>query len=365
MESKPVIPKVAFLTHDYWKMKEGGFVPGGVAWVRCYQPMKFLGAVGWQSMMSYPDFNDEKGFGVQIPKQKQSGYGWDVVVLKGIKEDRAIEMVKRSREVGQRVVVDVDDLITDIHKSNKARKAFDPERDKRINYEHHEEICANADMVTVTTPFLYQHYSKFCKHVEIVRNGIDYERYPVKIHTTTKPKIGWVGSTSWRSNDLWTLSPFMTDLLRKNKLKFHHSGHAPKPHKPFWQQAGVNPELVETEGAVSTVDYPQLFSKIDIGVVPLNLPLDFNEAKSALKGLEYAAAGIPFVASPSGEYRRLASMGIGRIASTPDEWINHLTELLDPEVRQAEATRARELLVHHSSFRRGFDWLGALSLLTT
>ena len=103
----------------------------------------------------------------------------------------------------------------------------------------------------------------------------------------------------------------------------------------------------------------------DIGVVPLNLPLDFNEAKSALKGLEYAAAGIPFVASPSGEYKRLASMGIGRIASTPDEWVTHLTELLDPEVRQAEATKARELLVHHSAFRRGFDWLGALSLLTT
>lgn len=363
--NEPVSPKVAFLTHDYWKVDSGGYVPGGVAWVRCYQPMKFLGAAGWKAMMSYPDFDEEKGFGAQVPKEKISGYGWDVVVLKGIKEDKAVEMVKRSKELGQRVVVDVDDLITNIHHSNKARSAFDPKKDKHINYEHHEEICANADMITVTTPFLYQHYRKFCKHVEIVRNGIDYERYPVKIHTTTKPKIGWVGSTSWRSNDLWVLSPFMTDLLRQHKLKFHHSGHAPKPHKPFWEQAGVQKELVEVEPGAATTVYPRLFNEIDIGVVPLNLPLDFNEAKSALKGLEYAAAGIPFVASPSGEYKRLASMGIGRIASTPDEWVTHLTELLDPEVRQAEATKARELLVHHSAFRRGFDWLGALSLLTT
>jgi glycosyltransferase involved in cell wall biosynthesis len=363
--SEPVSPKVAFLTHDYWKVKDGGYVPGGVAWVRCYQPMKFLGAVGWKSMMSYPDFNEEKGFGAQVPKEKISGYGWDVVVLKGIKEDRAVKMVKRARELGQRVIVDVDDLITDIHHSNKAKQHFDPEKNKNINYEHHEEICANADMVTVTTPILYQHYRKFCKHVEIIRNGIDYERYPVKIHTTNKPKIGWVGSTSWRSNDLWTLSPFMTDLLRSKKLKFHHSGHALKPHKPFWEQAGVAKELVDVEPGVATTVYPRLFNQIDIGVVPLNLPLEFNEAKSALKGLEYAASGIPFVASPSGEYKRLASMGIGRIASTPDEWISHLTELLDPEIRQAEATRQRELLVHHSAFRRGFDWLGALSLLTT
>lgn len=363
--SEARFPKVAFLTHSYFKVNSGGHVPNGVAWVRCYQPMKFLGAAGWQSIMSYPDFNEEHGFGAQIPEKKISGYGWDVVVLKNIVEDKAIEMVKKAKAVGQRVVVDVDDLITDIHPSNVAKKAFDPKENKSINYEHHEEICANADMVTVTTPFLYQHYKKFCKHVELIRNGIDYERYTVKVHTTTKPKIGWVGFTNWRSNDLWTLKPFMTDLLRKNKLKFHHAGHSPKPAKPLWEQAGIEKGLVDMEPGLATTIYPNIFNQIDIGVVPLNLPLDFNEAKSALKGLEYAAAGIPFVASPSGEYKRLAEMGIGRIASTPDEWIHHLTELLDPEVRQAEATRQREQLVHHSAFRRGFDWLGALSLLTT
>jgi glycosyltransferase involved in cell wall biosynthesis len=63
-----------------------------------------------------------------------------------------------------------------------------------------------------------------------------------------------------------------------------------------------------------------------------------------LKGLEYAAAGIPFIATPTDEYRLLYRAGVGRLAETADEWRDHATELLDRQVRREEAERQRRIV---------------------
>jgi hypothetical protein len=88
---------------------------------------------------------------------------------------------------------------------------------------------------------------------------------------------------------------------------------------------------------------PSLFKQIDIGIVPLN-NIEFNHAKSYLKGLEYAAAGIPFVSSYSPEYQFLADCGIGRIANSDEEWIYHLDELQDFIMRDDEAKISKEVI---------------------
>lgn len=90
--------------------------------------------------------------------------------------------------------------------------------------------------------------------------------------------------------------------------------------------------------------YPESLRHFHIGLVPLAWN-DFNHAKSYLKGLEYAASGIPFIATPTEEYRLLAEAGVGRLAATPDEWRDHATELLDPDVRRAEGQRIREIVL--------------------
>ena len=51
-------------------------------------------------------------------------------------------------------------------------------------------------------------------------------------------------------------------------------------------------------------DYPRMFRNIDIGIAPLS-DVPFHHAKSAIKGLEYPAAGVPFIASPSPEAKAL------------------------------------------------------------
>jgi hypothetical protein len=64
---------------------------------------------------------------------------------------------------------------------------------------------------------------------------------------------------------------------------------------------------------------------------PLN-KLDFNDAKSFIKGLEYSAAGVPFISEDMEEYSYLYNeYGIGRVAKTEDQWLSHLEDLNNPK----------------------------------
>jgi glycosyltransferase involved in cell wall biosynthesis len=99
-----------------------------------------------------------------------------------------------------------------------------------------------------------------------------------------------------------------------------------------------------------------------VGLVPL-LDSPFNRAKSWLKGIEYASLGVPFIASPLPEYRKLAEMGAGVLADTPQEWYEALTHLLaDRDHRQTIADFAkdavRDLTYEAHAHRWWHAWTG-------
>ena len=106
---------------------------------------------------------------------------------------------------------------------------------------------------------------------------------------------------------------------------------------------------------VNISKYPSLFKDIDIGIAPLR-DIPFNHAKSYIKGLEYAAAGVPFIATNIAEYATLAASGVGRVASTADEWVYHLDELLDASKRKDEIEVNYENLQNFTMEKRGADW---------
>jgi spore maturation protein CgeB len=107
---------------------------------------------------------------------------------------------------------------------------------------------------------------------------------------------------------------------------------------------------------VPILDYPKIFTPIDIGIVPLS-SIPFNNAKSFIKGLEYAGSGVPFISSPSPEYEYLASKGVGRIARSAEEWEYHIGELISPQMRKDEAMLNYEIVRDMFSMEvRGSDW---------
>jgi hypothetical protein len=146
----------------------------------------------------------------------------------------------------------------------------------------------------------------------------------------------------------------MGKYITSRNVVFHHSGHsdtAPVAHELL----GVPKEFSRSTPMAPIVQYPKILEPIDIGIIPLN-DIEFNHAKSYIKGLEYAAAGIPFVTSYSPEYQNLVDGGIGRLAKTKSEWIYHLDELLDVRKRKDDIDENYSLLKNFSMDARGEDW---------
>jgi hypothetical protein len=173
----------------------------------------------------------------------------------------------------------------------------------------------------------------------MIENCVTMSDFRVRYHRSRKMKVGWVGSTSHRSGDLEILK----GVLDAGPWRVHHSGHV-HGATHFAEKVGLPIHQVTT----SPMHHPQLYARLsfefDVGLAPL-VDIPFNRAKSWIKAIEYAAAGIPMIMSDVAEYRRLHDdYGIGRLATTTEEWIGHLNELRDANYRAVEAKQNREKL---------------------
>jgi glycosyltransferase involved in cell wall biosynthesis len=354
-------PTVSFLTYD-WTFGVKPLQPNGCGWYRCYLPMKELSNHEWESGIGIPGFNPEHGFGILIPDEKAI-HGWDIVVLKLIMLERVVDQVRQAREFGQKIVVDIDDHMEGLEETNLAYKTTHPDSNPNNNRDHYLAIIEQADALITSTPFLKDFYEKKYpgKPVFMVRNGIDIDRWKIRNdHRRYLPHFGWVGATPWRSGDLETLSPFFGKFIKEKHLKFHHAGNVVNAPRAS-DQLGIEKNLSTIEPMKTMLNVPELYRKIDIGIVPLR-DVPFNHAKSYLKGLEYAASGVPFIAQALPEYQLLADAGVGRVATTEDEWLGHMEELLDPNVRKLEREKNFELVRDNFSMKqRGYDWAEVLN----
>lgn len=346
-------PTVAFLTHD-WSWGTEPLQPNGCAWYRCKLPSDELNARGWFSAVGFPGFSKTRGFGMLIDDGK-SVHGWDIIVLKLLMQKDILESIPLAQAMGQKIIVDIDDWFDGLSKSNRAHEATDPTKNPNSNREIYAQIIMAADAVITSTPFLFDYYGAKRDNVFMVRNGIDIDRWTKKKLTTNKKtRIGWVGATHWRSNDLEQLASFMGKYVKRHNVLFHHSGH--NDSAPVAADLlGVERQFARQSMMVPILSYPSLFSPIDIGIIPLN-DIQFNHAKSFIKGLEYVAAGIPFVSSYSPEYQYLSKEGIGRVARSRDEWVYHLDELMNVSKRKDDIDENYDLLHKFSMGPRGDDW---------
>ena len=345
---------IGFLTYD-WAVGTQPLQPNGCAWYRCLLPMRELEKYNWRVGLGLPQFNKDHGFGMILQKDK-TVHGWDILVFKLLMRKEVASAMPIAKALGQKIVVDIDDFFDGLDESNQAFAATDPKRNQDNNREHYNSIIAQADAIITSTPFLYDYYKTRYKNVYLVRNGIDLPRWVRRRdRAASRPTVGWVGATPWRSRDLETLSSWIGPFMKKNNLLFHHSGHT-RGSPLAREQLKIDRQRCTETPLCPIKEYPKLFSKIDIGIVPLN-DLPFNHAKSYIKGLEYAAAGVPFVSSYSPEYEYLANAGIGRVAHSAEEWQYHLRELINPQLRKDEANLNYEILKEKFTMTQtGADW---------
>jgi glycosyltransferase involved in cell wall biosynthesis len=352
-------PKIGFLTFDFhWGTDP--LQPNGCAWYRCYLPMQELRKFNWQTSLGYPGFHEEYGLSILIPDKKVLA-GWDIVVLKLVMLESVIKKIPQAQALGQKVVIDVDDFHEGLSPTNKAFHSTDPKNNSRNNRDHYFKGMELADALITSTPFLYSFYkSKYPnKPIYLIRNAVDLQFFNKRKDVSGfYPTVGWVGATSWRSQDLETLNSFLNNYLIKNNMRFHHSGQITNELPTAAEQLKISKNIYSAQKPTPILDYgAQMFKKIDIGIVPLNV-IDFNKAKSFIKGLEYSASGIPFIAQNIDEYKFLyEEFDIGKVASNEDEWIFYLDYFKNEKNRKKEVEKNYELVKKfHTMNVRGLEW---------
>lgn len=323
---------IAFISSDF-HIIDGKLSPGGCGYYRCVLPMLVSGQ---QSHAGQEAWDSMRGFGI-----KDTGstaiFGFSHVMLKLMMLRWTPRQIELAQALGQRVYCDVDDFYQGLTPANKAYSDTDSVKNKVQNRDHYEKVIDAVDVLTVSTPFLLDHYSKRRDNVVMVRNGVNMNQF-TPVRQNKKPVLGWTGATDYRNNDLEQLREWLPDFLEQHDLKFHHAGHTENAPS-FADITGIDPRRLTTSPLVPIEMYPTGF-KFDIGLIPLR-DIPFNQAKSNIKGLEMVAAGIPFIASDLPEYRLLHEDGVGLLATTPDQWIAQAEALLPPHHRNREAARQR------------------------
>ena len=345
---------IAFLTRDY----NGVFpyiTPAGCAYYRCLLPMS---VAGQRARMGMPAWDPDRGFGVK--ETETTGiFGFSTVVLKLIMDRWAPKQIELAKQLGQVIIVDLDDYHEALTPANKAYDATHPEKNKKANREYYEQVIAAADILTVSTPFLLEVYSQRHPNVHMIRNGVNPDQFTSKKPTNRKPVFGWAGATSYRNNDLEQLREWLPDFLEEHDVYFHHAGHQEEAPS-FAEVTGIPARRVTTSPIVPIADYARGL-QFDVGIVPLNI-IPFNKAKSNIKGLEYAASGIPYIATDIEEYRLLHETGVGRLASTPEVWRIHAEALLDYSTRKKEAAIANAIVRRQWTVQaRANEWAEVLT----
>ena len=347
--------KIGMLSADWGDYVQSS--PGGCTWIRFFGPAAEMNQLGIETVIGEVGWVDGEGF-VAVPtvdrlSAKDRGPimnpniysgGLDVVMFKLWMWHEANDLIKKAQDLGQTIIIDIDDWFHGLPTTNIAFQTTHPDRDATWNRNHMLATYRNVDGLITSTKFLNDFYSKHNKNCYQVYNSLKPQYFMKRYDAARdKPTIGWVGIMVWRSGDIEELRGWLGPFLNKYDLRFHHAGINPEDPKEFASIANIDPErLTGTTGSTPPY-YGNLLLPMDIAIVPLN-SLPFNEAKSNLKGLEYAMSGIPFVAYGSEEYRKLELEGAGNTAKKPMQWIKHMEKLLDPAVRKEQADRGYELV---------------------
>lgn len=317
------------------------------------------------STVVYAPFTDPSTFyrlteparvtGTEVVERLPAVGSADTIVLNRPLDPGIAEQVRLWSAEGRRVIVDMDDDFDAVVPEHRIHG--------RYTTEHLHAACKAATVVTCSTPALVERYGY--GHGAVLRNCIPESylsvtrRSRVPDEVTGEPPagtwVGWYGSLGSHPNDPAAAGYAVGDALNEvDGAEFVFAG--PPADVPRLQEIFELDRPVRELGFQSMIGLIQLIAEFDIGIVPLERS-PFNEAKSWLKGLEFAAVGVPVIASPTPEYMRGATEGAWVCAADPASWRAWLRDFIqDPVMRQAYAARGRAWAATWTYERHADDW---------
>jgi glycosyltransferase involved in cell wall biosynthesis len=261
-------------------------------------------------------------------------------------------LVDLLHERGVRVVVDIDDRLDQLHPQSNAFHNYDPQLSPNKNWQWLDAACKAADIVTCSTPALAKRYG--FGHVVVLPNLVPASHLEIEPLYPLERTVVWSGNVSNHQGDLEATDGGVQRALKGSGWRIHVIGNG----IGVAEALGVG-SCTNTGGRIPLSDYAAELARSAIGIVPLADSV-FNESKSALKMSEFAAVGVPVVASPSPDNRRVHDLGVGLLAGDRKQWRQQVRRLIDsPDCRSQLAVRGREAIASQTYERQADRWWSA------
>lgn len=310
-----------------------------LAWYRVIEPLQELAKHGHEITLTSPA--DEGSPGVTVERAA----GNDVIVAQRWNNHVALGSWRRMA-ARSRLVYETDDDVFSVEPVNWSAYSVYSRADVQDAVSFSARVAA---LVTVSTEPLAKVMREHSDNVVVIPNHIPGYACGLERPRGARPRIGWAGGAS-HGRDLGIIAAPVRRFLDRS---------------PGWDMAlmGVDyrPTIRHDRTSFTpwrhVVDDPEgYYGSIgfDIGLAPL-YPSVFSASKSFIKALEYAALGIPVIATDSEPYRDFVLHGVtGFLVKYEHEWLKYMEELAaDEGLRESMGAKARE---HARAFTIDDGW---------
>jgi glycosyltransferase involved in cell wall biosynthesis len=253
-------------------------------------------------------------------KFSRTAFEYDVVVFQIENSPFTQNFARTLQGMGKKVVYELDDAFDCLEPWHPQYASYgQPERQKSMI-----QMMGLADAVQVSTPWLKDHYEKYCRRVEVVPNMLELSAWPTadRLRKDGVFRIVWAGSPS-HSGDLREVVPALELFAR------HHRDVKIVMFGQELRNTGIPDGQIEHIPWCEFEQYPFKLAAIDadIAIAPL-ADVPFNHGKSNLRILQMWATGYPTIASNVGPYRdAILDKDNGLLVGGAGEWTEALESI--------------------------------------
>lgn len=307
--------------------------PTGCGMYRVIFPLDALKGLGW-----------DVGYAAGTPPPESA----DADVILGQRFDRP-EVLPAWRRLRARhkLIYEIDDNVFDVDPVNFGAWNAYRREDKRDAVRHCAEV---ADLVTVTTEPLARVMREFSPNVTVLNNAVPAGLLAMERPRREELTVGWTGGVS-HARDIAVVAETMRRFMERDRP----DAHLHMIGTDFRVAIGY----VRSRFSQWESDPWKYWANIDfdIGLAPLS-DHAFNDYKSHVKALEYAALGIPVIASESAAYREFVQDGVtGFLVRNPKQFRDRLNVLASDEaLRESMGAKAKEAAAQWTSEARAHLW---------
>lgn len=342
----------------------GPTTPTGSAYVRLLQPLAdsaLASRLNIETVVGKVRVLPSPGSGQAVYLQRD---------VTGVAMDAYGVWAQAWQAAGGKIFYDIDDDLLDTD-GLKARTGWSDQKILQIQ-QRVNSFAASADLITVSTEPLAKRFDESGKPVRVIPNQLDDDLWmlgvaranPGRDIASQPVRIGYIGTPS-HDQDLAVIAP----AIRKLEARFGAQINV----EVIGAFRGKQPQFGRALDHGKANEYPDfvrwLLANVDwdIGLIPLHQD-SFNQSKSDLKFLEYAALGLGIVCSDANCYASVArhEQNALVVENSEQAWVDAITRLIeDRQLRQSLAKNARSAVKQNRSVgtnSKQFAFLGDLKV---